>query len=169
MIMIRSRHFVHANSVIYFQINLKLSRSLISPYSFFFPDDLTTFWEADFGQFGRQIFAPPKSGFRGRRRRSQRQKETNFGRRRRTKGKEADFGAPEAVLPHVYHLSSSNLVFLGTYFNRPKGEKNLGGKNMFLLVKCRPKGGEIFGRQILGGKVGKVGKEADFGGRKKKL
>ena len=65
----------------------------------------------------------------------------------------------------VYHLSSSNLVFLGTYFNRPQDEKFLGGKNLFLLAKCSPKGGENFGRQILGGKVGK---EADFGGSKKK-
>ena len=27
-------------------------------YSFFFPADLPTFWEADFGRFERQIFAP---------------------------------------------------------------------------------------------------------------
>ena len=66
----------------------------------------------------------------------------------------------------VYHLSSSNLVFLSTCFNHPKGEFFLGGKTVFLLAKCRPKGGENIGRQILGGKVGK---EADFGGRKKTI
>ena len=65
----------------------------------------------------------------------------------------------------VYHLSRS----MSISFFRPKGENFLGGKFMFLLVKSRPKGGEIFGRQILGGKSSKSSKRQIFGVEKKKL
>ena len=40
---------------------------------------------------------------------------------------------------------------------------------MFLLVKRRPKGGENFGRQILGGKSTKSTKRQIFGSKKKTI
>ena len=80
-------------------------------YSFFFPDDLTTFWEADSGQFERQIFPPEArkkvdlggaaGAPRGKKRQisgaegAQKQKRQILGRRR-----------PFYLM--VYHLSRSN-------------------------------------------------------------
>ena len=80
------------------------------------------------------------------------------------KEKKHVLGAPEAV---SLHGVPSIEIKLNISFFRPKGEFFLGGKFMFLLVKRRPKGGENFGRQILGGKSTKSTKRQIFGVEKK--